>query len=231
MTEGSSGYAMSSKIEERVKLLEFETLSDNHYKLHRATFNFRHSNGAWQTASRESYNIGRSVAVLPMDLARNLVLLTKQFRWPAFETGYRQLLVEVVAGIVNRESSADCAHRETYEEAGVKLQLLSLFTECFLSPGAVTERMSLYLATYDSTAARLGGGGLFHECEDIEVFEVSLDEALAMIARGEIIDAKTILLIQAAKLRPDLLDASRRQCVSRSSWQPSRALMHVSGAP
>ncbi len=205
MTQNLHAQPAFSPVEERVKLLNFETLSDNHYKLHKATFSFLHRNGAWQTTSRESYNIGRSVAILPVDMLRNKVLLTKQFRWPAFESGHRQLLVEVIAGIVEGESVLDCVHREAYEEAGVKLHALALFSDCFLSPGAVTERMSLYLASYNSSEPRSKGGGVLQEGEDIEVFEVPLDTALQMVANGGIIDAKSILLIQAAKLRPDLL--------------------------
>jgi len=86
------------------------------------------------------------------------------------------------------------------EEAGVTIANPRLVSHCFTSPGAVKERSSLFLADYDSTAARAQGGGHEHEGEDITVLEASLDEALAMVESGEIIDMKTVLLLQAAKL-------------------------------
>jgi nudix-type nucleoside diphosphatase (YffH/AdpP family) len=188
-------------ISDRVKLRELKTLADDHYVLRRADFDFRRSDGAWQAQKRESYDLGDAVAVLPWDRARDRVLLIRQFRWPVFEWGCRELLVEAVAGKLDGDAPETCARREAMEEAGVTLGALSLVTHCFPSPGAVKERMSVFLADYDSTAPREKGGGHADEGEDIEVLEMSLDAAMAMVAAGEIIDAKTILLLQAAKLR------------------------------
>jgi nudix-type nucleoside diphosphatase (YffH/AdpP family) len=193
---------MSNKdIASRVKLRELKILSDNHYVLRRAEFDYRRGDGAWQHLFRESYDLGDAVAVLPVDHARGRVLLIRQFRWPVFEAGVRELLTEAVAGKLDGDAPEDCARRESMEEAGVTLGALHLVSSCFISPGAVKERLSLFLADYDSTASRAKGGGHEHEGEDIEVMEPSLDDAYAMIASGEIIDAKTILLLQAAKLR------------------------------
>ena len=189
------------EVSSRVKLVDLRVLSDNHYTLHKATFDYRRNDGAWQTMSRESYGIGRSVAVLPYDAARNRVLLLRQFRWPAFQTGHRELLIEAPAGLLDGDTPEEGARREALEEAGVTLSALEPVSECYLSPGAVTERMSLYLGTYDSTVPRAGGGGQFHEGEDIESFEVSLEQAMEMVKTGQVIDAKTIVLIQAARLK------------------------------
>jgi nudix-type nucleoside diphosphatase (YffH/AdpP family) len=192
---------MDKDISDRVKLRELKTLSDNHYVLRRADFDFRRSDGAWQAQKRESYDLGDAVAVLPWDRTQDRVLLIRQFRWPVFEWGCRELLVEAIAGKLDGDAPEACARREAMEEAGVTLGALTLVTHCFPSPGAVKERMSAFLAEYDSTAPREKGGGHEEEGEDIEVLEMTLDAALAMVARGEIIDAKTILLLQAAKLR------------------------------
>jgi nudix-type nucleoside diphosphatase (YffH/AdpP family) len=192
---------MSDKdISGRVKLRELKTLSDNHYTLRRADFDFQRRDGTWQQNLRESYDMGDGAAVLPLDRARDRVLLIRQFRWPVFERGGRELLVEAVAGKLDGDDPAACVVREAMEEAGVAIANPRLVTHCFMSPGAVTEKLSLFLADYDFTAPRASGGGHAHEGEDIEVFEVTLDEGLAMIASGAIIDAKTILLLQAAKL-------------------------------
>ena len=184
----------------RVRLRELKILSDNHYTLRKAIFDFQRRDGTWQEQGRESYDIGDASAVLPMDRARNRVLLIRQFRWPPFESGYRQLLVEAIAGKLDGEAPEVCIKREAMEEAGIAITNLKLITHCFVSPGAVKERLSCFLADYDSTAPRASGGGHAHEGEDIDVLEPTLDAALAMVARGEIIDMKTILLLQAATL-------------------------------
>jgi nudix-type nucleoside diphosphatase (YffH/AdpP family) len=193
---------MSNKdIGGRIKLQELKLLSDNHYHLRRAEFDYQRRDGQWQRLLRESYDLGDAMAVLPMDRRTNKVLLIRQFRWPVFEWGHREMLVEAVAGKLDGDTPEDCARREAMEEAGVTLGALTLVTHCFPSPGAVKERMTAYLADYDSSAPREKGGGHAHEGEDIEVLELALDDACAMIASGEIIDLKTIMLLQAAQLR------------------------------
>jgi len=191
---------MSDDIGARVKLREMKVLSDQYYTLRLASFDFQRRDGAWQHQLRESYDIGDAAAVLPVDTARGLVILIRQFRWPVFEWGCKQLLVEVIAGKLDGDRPPDCIKKEAMEEAGVTLSQPRLVTHCFVSPGAVKERVSLFLADYDSSASRDKGGGHEHEGEDIEVLELKLEQALAMIARGEIVDMKTILLLQAAAL-------------------------------
>jgi nudix-type nucleoside diphosphatase (YffH/AdpP family) len=187
-------------LENRVKLRELKTLSDNHYILRRATFEFRRSDGSWQTQVRESYDIGDGAAVLPLDRARGSVILVRQFRWPAFEAGSRTLSVEVPAGKLDGDDPETCVRREALEEAGIELGAVRRLYHCFSTPGALKERLSLFLGDYDSSRPRAAGGGHAHEGEDIAVLELELDEAWAMVTDGRIDDAKTILLIQAAKL-------------------------------
>lgn len=191
---------MSEDISARVRLRDLQVLAANYFTLRRANYDYHRRDGKWQTDIRESYDIGDGAAVLPFDPARGKVLLIKQFRWPAFEWGYRQLLIEAVAGKLDQDDPEGCVTREAMEEAGVVISNVRLFTHCFMSCGAVKERLSLFLASYDSTAARGQGGGHAEEGEDIEVLELSLDAALALIASGEIVDGKTIMLLQAAKL-------------------------------
>jgi nudix-type nucleoside diphosphatase (YffH/AdpP family) len=192
---------MQDDIGARVKLKRLEVLSQRHYTLRNAHFAFRRHDGVWQEQSRESYDPGGDgAAVLPFDRARNKVLLVRQFRWPVFEAGRHEMFIEAVAGKLDDDDPETCARREAQEEAGLKIGALERVTHCFSSPGAVKERLSLFLAAYDSAAPRERGGGHEHEGEDIEVLELTLDEALAMIGRGEIADMKTIILLQAAKL-------------------------------
>ena len=187
-------------ISARVRLHELKLLSGDYYTLRKASFDYQRLDGRWQHQQRESYDIGDAAAVLPFDRASGLVILIRQFRWPVFEWGYRKLLVEVIAGKLDGDTPVDCVTREAMEEAGVSISNPRLVTHCFPSPGAVKERASMFLADYDSTAPRAKGGGHEHEGEDIEVLEMPLDDALKMIARGEIVDMKTIMLLQAAAL-------------------------------
>lgn len=189
-------------ISARVRLHELKILSGDYYTLRKAGFDFQRLDGRWQHQQRESYDIGDAAAVLPFDRASGLVILIRQFRWPVFEWGYKKLLVEVIAGKLDGDTPADCVTREALEEAGVAISKPRLVTHCFVSPGAVKERASMFLADYDSAAPRAKGGGHEAEGEDIEVLEMPLTDALAMVARGEIVDMKTILLLQAAALAP-----------------------------
>lgn len=187
-------------ISDRVRLRELKTLSDKYYTLRQASFDFRRGDGNWQHQERESYDIGDAATVLPLDRVRDKVLLIKQFRWPMFEWGYHQLMIEAVAGKLDGDTPQICIRKEAMEEAGVTVSNPRLVTYCFTSPGAVKERVSCFLADYDSTAPRAKGGGHEHEGEDIAVLEMTLDDALAMISSGEIVDMKTIVLLQAARL-------------------------------
>lgn len=184
----------------RVRLRELKTLSDNHYMLRRASFDYQRRDGVWQHQVRESYDIGDAAVVLPLDRARGRVVLIRQFRWPVFESGYRRPLIEAIAGKLDGDTPEACIVREAMEEGGIAVANPRLVSNCFVSPGAVKERCSCFVADYDSTVARAAGGGHEHEGEDIEVLEMSLDEAVGLIATGEIVDMKTIMLLQAAKL-------------------------------
>ena len=70
----------------------------------------------------------------------------------------------------------------------------------YSTPGSMTERIYCYTAHYTPIDKVENGGGRADEGEDIEVLEMPLDEAYAMVASGTIMDAKTILLLQHLKL-------------------------------
>jgi nudix-type nucleoside diphosphatase (YffH/AdpP family) len=187
-------------LSDRVKVTDISILSDHHYTLRRAAFQYRRSDGVWQDNVRESYDMGDGAAVLPIDKAKDKVILVRQFRWPAFEHGYRRLLTEVIAGKLDGDTPEACVIKESLEEAGLAITNPRLVFHCFMSPGAVTERLSLFLADYDSEQMRDGGGGFADEGEDIEILELSLRDAFDLVRRGEIVDAKSILLLQHAML-------------------------------
>ena len=187
-------------ISHRVRVKGVRLLSDNYYVLKTTTFEFRRANGEWQTSQRETYDRGNCATVLPYNHAQRSVVLVRQFRYPAFVNGYDDLLIEAAAGVLDGETPEVRIRAEAEEETGYRLGDVKKIFEAFMSPGSVTEKQHFFVAEYDP-AMRIGsGGGLADEGEDIEVLEVAIDEALAMIADGRIVDAKTIMLLQYAAL-------------------------------
>jgi nudix-type nucleoside diphosphatase (YffH/AdpP family) len=187
-------------ISDRVRVKGVRLLSDNYYVLKTTTFEFRRANGEWQTSQRETYDRGNCATVLPYNLAQRSVVLVRQFRYPAFVNGYDDLLIEAAAGVLDSETPEVRIRAEAEEETGYRLGEIQKIFEAFMSPGSVTEKQYFFVAEYDPAMRISSGGGLADEGEDIEVLELSIDEALAMIADGRIVDAKTIMLLQYAAL-------------------------------
>jgi len=185
---------------ERVRVREVRVLSDDWYLLKKTILDYQRRDGSWQTLSRETYDRGNGAAILLYDPARGTVLLVRQFRYPAFVNGHPEPLIEVAAGLLDELSPEEAIRREAEEEAGCRVAQPRRVFEAFMSPGSVTERLVFFVAEYSAATRVNQGGGLVSEGEDIEVLERTLDEALAMVSRGEIVDGKTILLLQYAKL-------------------------------
>ena len=184
----------------RVKIKEIRLLSDDWYVLRKTTFEWRRADGRWQTQSRETYDRGNGATLLPYNLGARTVVLTRQFRYPAYANGYDRLLIEAPAGLLDNASPEARIRAEVEEETGYRLGEVRKVFECFMSPGSVTERLHFFVAPYDAAMRVGGGGGVEAEGEEIEVMELSFDAALAMVATGDIADAKTIMLLQYAAL-------------------------------
>jgi nudix-type nucleoside diphosphatase (YffH/AdpP family) len=150
--------------------------------------------------SRETYDRGNGATLLPYDPARRTVLLTRQFRYPAYVNGYDGLLIEAAAGLLDDASPEDRIRAEVEEEVGYRLREVRKIFECFMSPGSVTEKLHFFVAEYDASMRVGDGGGVAEEGEEIEVLEPTIDEALAMVASGAICDAKTVMLLQYAAM-------------------------------
>jgi nudix-type nucleoside diphosphatase (YffH/AdpP family) len=187
-------------ISDRVRIKDVRVLSDNHYTLKTTTFEWRRGNGEWQTQHRESYDRGNGAALLPYDPARGTVILVRQFRYPAYVNGYDDLLIEAVAGLLDDESPEVRIRAEAEEETGYRLGEIRKIFEAYMSPGSVTEKLHFFVAEYEPKMRIGSGGGIASEGEDIEVLELPIDQALAMIGDGRIADAKTIMLLQYAAL-------------------------------
>ena len=186
---------------EHVKLLEVQVLSDNWYVLRKVTCSLRRRDGEWQTMSREAYDRGNGAALLLFDPRRSTVVLTRQFRLPAFLNGCTDgLLIETCAGLLDGDDPETCIRREAEEETGYRVRQPRKVFEAYMSPGSVTEKLHLFVAEYEPGDRIRSGGGLEGEGEDIEVIEMPLAEALEGIADGTIQDGKTIMLLQHVAL-------------------------------
>lgn len=189
---------------DRVAIRQSTVLSDDWAVLSKYEFDYQRRDGTWQRQDREVYHRGDSIAVLPFDPDRNTVLLLRQFRLAAALNEASGEMVEACAGAVDDEdeNSVVSVHREALEELGYRLHDVMPVLKAYSSPGSMTERVFCFIARYTPDDKIEEGGGRADEGEDIDVLEMPLDEAFAMIASGEIVDAKTILLLQHLKLQP-----------------------------
>jgi nudix-type nucleoside diphosphatase (YffH/AdpP family) len=187
-------------VSDRVRVKNVSVLSDRHYRLNEVEFDYRRGNGEWQTQTREVYDRGNAAALLPYNLAGRTIVLVRQFRFPAYINGHDDLMIEAAAGMLDDASPEERIRAEVEEEAGYRLHDVRKVFEPFMSPGALTEKLHCFVAEYDPSMRIGSGGGLADEGEDIEVLELPIDSALAMIADGRIADAKTIMLLQYAAL-------------------------------
>lgn len=185
-----------------VVVRDVEVVSNGWHVLRRTTLDVRRRDGRWDRQQRETYDRGNGATVLPFDAERGTVLLTRQFRWPAYVNGHPDgMLIEAAAGLLDEDDPETAVRREAAEELGIRLGALEHLGDVFMSPGSVTERVHFYLGAYTPADRVEAGGGIEDEGEDIEVLEVQLDEALAMVADGRIADGKTIMLLQWVALR------------------------------
>jgi len=187
-------------VSDRVRVKNVNVLSDRHYRLNEVEFDYRRGDGEWQTQKREVFDRGHAATLLPYNLASRTVVLARQFRLPAYLAGHDDLMIEAAAGMLDGETPEKRICAEAEEEIGYRLGDVRKVFEAFMSPGSVTEKLHFFVAEYQA-AMRVGnGGGLAQEGEDIEVLELPIDSALAMIADGRIVDAKTIMLLQYVAL-------------------------------
>jgi len=186
---------------EQVRILEERVLAHDWYLLRKTTFEHRRRDGRLQVVSRETYDRGNGVALLLFNAARGTVILTRQFRFPAWVNGCADgLLIEACAGQLDGNDPIAAMQREAIEETGYDVQSPRKVFEAYMSPGSVTEKLHFFVAAYQDADCRHAGGGEAEEGEDIEVLELPLARALAMIVSGEIQDGKTIMLLQHAAM-------------------------------
>lgn len=185
-----------------IEIVKTEILSDNWYTLKKVTYQYTKPDGTVQQQSREAYDRGNGAVILLYNTEYQTVILTRQFRIPTYINGNESgMLIEACAGLLDQDSPQDCIRRETEEETGYQIKEAKKIFEAYMSPGSVTEILHFFIAEYTNSMKVSDGGGLQEEEENIEILEINIQDALAMIESGEIKDGKTIMLLQYIKLK------------------------------
>lgn len=190
----------------KITITDTELLSKNWATLTKVTFDYETPQGTTQIHKREVYDRGNGAVIFLYNKASKNTILIKQFRLPTYlNENPDGFLIEACAGLLEKENPEDCIKRETEEETGYEISAVKKIFEAYMSPGSVTEIIHFFTGEYSSEMKISEGGGVDTEQENIEVLEIPFDKAYGMIATGEIIDAKTIMLLQYAKIN-NLLD-------------------------
>lgn len=194
-----------------VEIVDCDTAYRGYFRIDRYKLRHRLFGGGWsEIVTREVFERGHAVAVLPYDPTSDTVVLIEQFRTGALAAGEKPWLVEIVAGIIEEgETPADVVRREAREEADLTIARLEAVTHCFLTPGGASETCRIYCGETSTTEAG-GIHGMDHEHEDIRVSVHTLDAAGRMIADGRIRNAIAIVALQWLLLHRDEL---------RRKWQ------------
>lgn len=186
----------------KIKIKNTEILSNNWYTLKKVTFSIEKKDGNEEVQSREAYDRGNGAVILLYNITHKTIILTKQFRLPTYINGNSDgMLIEACAGLLDNNQPEECIKRETEEETGYKIYEVKKIFEAYMSPGSVTEILHFFIAEYSNEMKIADGGGLEEEGENIEVLELPFEEALNLIDKGDIKDAKTIMLIQYLRLK------------------------------
>ncbi len=185
----------------KVKINSIQTLSKDCYKLDKVNFDYQTKNGEWQNQNRECYDRGDGAAILLYNPLKRTVILTRQFRMPSYLNDNDDgMMVEVCAGLLDQDDPITCIKKEVEEETGYRIGNPIKLFELYSTPGAVTEKIHYFIAEYKESMKISDGGGLEEETEEIEVLEIDFNKAFTMIQNGEIIDAKTVVLLQYLKI-------------------------------
>jgi nudix-type nucleoside diphosphatase (YffH/AdpP family) len=184
-----------------IKNIKKEVLSDNWYTLNKFTFDYQREDGLWEEQKREVYDCGDAAAILLIHKKEKLVVLTRQFRMPTYQNAHKSgMLIEVCAGLLDGDSPEVCIKKEVLEETGYKIERVSKVFESFMVPGTVMQKIHFFIGYIDDAVIVNEGGGAEDETENIELLNLPFETAFKMIASGEIIDGKSIMLLQHAKI-------------------------------
>lgn len=193
-------------MDKSVKVLHSTVLAGDKYNLRKVVFERANKQGQPVTQTRFVFDRGNGAAILLYNRQTGTVILTRQFRLPAWLTANATrtadptgMLVEVCAGELDQDAPETAVRREAEEETGFRLGDVVKVFESYMSPGAATEIIHFFIAEYSAAMKISDGGGLETEQEEIEVLELPFTDALQMVKSGEIRDAKTIMLLLYAR--------------------------------
>lgn len=180
-----------------IDIIERETCFRGFYRLERIKLRHRqYAGGMGPQLTRELFVRHDAVCVLPYDPQRDEVVLIEQFRVGAMEKVANPWLLELVAGLIDKdEEPEEVARREAIEEADLTLTSLWPITQYFPSPGGSNERVHLFVGRCSSEGAG-GVHGLAEEGEDIRVQVMALEDALSAVRDGRIDNAASIIALQ-----------------------------------
>lgn len=190
---------MSSRIKNMVR----KVLSRKFFTLYEIQFEYQMKNGNWVKNTWEVLERGNAAAALLYNTKKRTIILVKQFRLPAYLNGIDSgFMLEVPAGSLDKKdiNAEEAMKRELLEETGFEIPKLNKVYNAFATPGGSTERFSCFVGEYDDDMKIAKGGGLDQENEDIEIIEMPFDMALEQMKLGQIVDAKTIMLLQYAQI-------------------------------
>lgn len=191
-----------------VRNMKVTVLSDNWYTLKKVDFEYFNNQNTWEKQSREAYDRGNGAVVLLYNTTQKTVILTRQFRMPTYlnknEDG---MMIEACAGLLDENDPTTAILKEIEEETGYKVDTATKVFESYMSPGSVTEILHFFIAEYSKKQKVSDGGGASDETENIEVLEYQFEEAVNLMNKGIIKDAKTIMLLQYAQI--NLVDLAK----------------------
>jgi len=181
---------------ETVHIQEIEKVADLKGKLMRVAFEQRRRDGELQRREREVYDNGDSAVILPHDPHRDTLLLVRQLRLPMFLRDGTEKTLEACAGKLDGDLAEPRIMKEVEEELGYRIKEVHRLFDLYMSPATIMEKVAFFTCEYSPADKVSEGGGLKEEGEDVEVVEITLKQAGSMVAAGEIVDAKTVILIR-----------------------------------
>lgn len=187
----------------QVKINDAKILSDKHYTFKLLDYDLQKQNGNWEKRKEEIIERGNAVAALLYNKEAGTIILTQQFRIATYINGNKSgMLAEACAGLINgNESPEEAIIREIKEETGYAVTDVQKVYQAYSSAGVLTELLYLYVASYSANQKVSPGSGLEQEKEEINIIELPFAEAIKILEKGGIQDAKTIILLQYAQLK------------------------------
>lgn len=179
----------------KIAVIKDKILSENYFVLRNITYDLTRQNGEVIRHKREVYDRGNGATILLYNREKKSVVLIRQFRIASWVNGNESgMLIEACAGLLDDDEPEVCIRKEAVEETGYEVGEVRKVFELYMSPGGVTEIVHFFVAEYSDAQRANNGGGV--EDEDIEVLELPFEQALAMVASGEIRDGKAVILLQ-----------------------------------